>query len=366
MRPQGGILGVKRVSSGDDRLPPLAKWVRAAFLEDYRKLVMIENKPVIPIPVPDYAAYRDDISQRHATELPLNQVPFFSGGNLARLPAPLNRDKQGWPWTSESQVRYSDKASCPKISVVVPSYQQGVFIEETIRSVLLQNYPNTELIIMDGGSSDDTQAVLDHYRDFLSIAVSEKDRGQTHAVNKGFAIADGELYYWLNSDDYLNRDSFNHVVPYFIKDKRLDIVYGDGLLLNEITGAFTADYAPLVLERYLRFGSIVLSHSVFWRANVHCKLWEDLQCAMDAELWLRLFNGRKARHCHYPVGVFRTHPQQKTTDKVNWSQKWEDDYKKYIWKHYAPLSKQTWDYRQREYRVVQKLYRLIRTLFKLK
>jgi glycosyltransferase involved in cell wall biosynthesis len=319
---------------------------------------MTENIPLKPIPFPNYDIYRADLCKRQHFELPLKALPFFAGGNLRQIPTPLNRQKTGWPWTVESTMNFSDAHTCPKISVVVPSYQQGMYIEENIRSVLLQNYPNTELIIMDGGSDDETLKILDHYKDFISLTVSEKDRGQSHAVNKGFSVAGGELYYWLNSDDYLNINSFNTIIPYFIKDNKLDIVYGHGLCVNASSNYVEFDYAPFVLERYLRFGGIVLSHSVIWSARVHCPIWEDLSCAMDAELWLRLFTNKKTKHSHFPIGIFRKHPQQKTAATSGWAKKWAEDFENYIWKYYPSISKPAWEYRTHEYHLFQKIYRI--------
>ncbi|HEY5139639.1 MAG TPA: glycosyltransferase family 2 protein, partial [Methylococcales bacterium] len=91
----------------------------------------------------------------------------------------------------------------PKISIITPSYNQGNYIEETILSVLDQGYPNIEHIIIDGGSTDSTVDILNRYKNHLAYVVSEADRGQSHAINKGFAIASGEIFTWLNSDDRL-------------------------------------------------------------------------------------------------------------------------------------------------------------------
>lgn len=320
---------------------------------------MAENTPLKPIPLPDYSSYQSRLYELYPHAFPLKDVPFSAKGNLKHIPSPLHQQKNGWPWTIESTVKFQDKNNCPKVSVVVPSYQQGMFIEETIRSVLLQNYPNLELIIMDGGSGDSTVDVLNHYKDFISMAVSEKDRGQSHAINKGFSIATGEIFYWLNSDDYLTINGLNNVIPHFISDANLDIVYGDGLTLDDITGDVKIQYAPLVLERYLRFGGIILSHSVFWQKKVHAQIWEDLNCAMDAELWLRLFPGRATKHIRIPIGTARKHADQKTTDTATWFKEWQDDYDKYIWQYYSPISKSIWKYRVYEYRIVQKLYHLL-------
>jgi glycosyltransferase involved in cell wall biosynthesis len=328
---------------------------------------MAKQATLKPIPLPDYDIYRSYLQKAYSKAFPLKQIPFYPGGNLIQIPAPVNVQKTGWPWTVESAIKFTDKDNCPKISVVIPSYQQGPFIEEAIRSVLLQNYPNVELIVMDGGSNDDTVKVLNHYKDFISMAVMEQDRGQSHAINKGFSIAGGELFYWLNSDDYLNRNSLNYIIPFFIKDAALDIIYGDGLLLDDATGSLKIEHAPLVLERYLRFGGVILSHSIVWRKRVHCPVWEDLSCAMDAELWLRLFPGRKSKHIPVPVGTSRKHASQKTTH-TNWIKRWQDDYELYIWEYYTPINKFTWRYRLYEYRIIQKLYRLLLKLkpFRLK
>ena len=99
----------------------------------------------------------------------------------------------------------------PKISVITPSYNQGIYIEETIQSVLNQNYPNLEYIIIDGGSNDSTVEVIKKYESKIDFWVSEKDKGQADAINRGFAKATGDILCWLNSDDYFFPD--NQITP---------------------------------------------------------------------------------------------------------------------------------------------------------
>jgi len=106
----------------------------------------------------------------------------------------------------------------PKISVITVSYNQGRFIKDTIESVLGQNYPNFEHIVMDGGSTDETLDILKSYPHL--IWKSEKDRGQTHALNKAFSIASGDIIAWLNSDDVYELNAFHTIAPYF-KDHRV-------------------------------------------------------------------------------------------------------------------------------------------------
>ncbi|RZL69648.1 MAG: glycosyltransferase [Pedobacter sp.] len=320
---------------------------------------MNENIPIKQIPLASYSSYRARFKQDPEFKLPLKKLHFYQNGNLAKIPKPLQSARKGWPWDLQSELAFFSNKNLPKFSVVIPSYQQGKYLEEAIRSVLLQNYPNIELIIIDGGSSDSTIEVLKYYSNYISFIVSEKDNGQSQAINKGFSIASGDLYYWLNSDDYLNQNSFNKIAPLFIKNKKIDIVYGHGLNLDTLTEKLTLDFAPIVLDRFLRFGGIILSHSVIWRSKIHCKIWEDLQCAMDAELWLRLFNNRKIKHSYYPIGVFRRHPEQKTAVNSGWDDKWTSDFENFIWQYYSPINKFIWKIRSLEYKIVQRIHKFL-------
>jgi glycosyltransferase involved in cell wall biosynthesis len=318
---------------------------------------MKENVPVKPIPLPDYEIYREKICKDKSISFPLKSIPAL---RLHDLPAPLNTKKKGWPWDKDSDLEITG-INLPKVSVVVPSYQQGAYIEETLRSILLQNYPVLELIVIDGGSTDETVEVVNHYKEFISLFISERDNGQSEAINRGFSMASGELYCWFNSDDFFAVNTLNKIAPFFLKDAKLDVLYGDGFMYYEETGITTIDLAPLVLDRYLRVGGIILSHSLVWRSSVHCPIWEDLNCAMDAELAMRLFTGRKFKHAMFPIGVFRKHAEQKTTNSDKWAQKWKEDYEDHIWKHYPAIK--NWKLRMYEYRIVQNLFKKYRNLF---
>ena len=114
----------------------------------------------------------------------------------------------------------------PKISVITPSYNQAQFLERTIRSVIEQDYSNREYIIIDGGSSDASADIIRRYADRLTYWVSEKDNGQAHAINKGFAKASGNLLCWLNSDDFYEPDTLPFIADYFKSNPEVDVVCG--------------------------------------------------------------------------------------------------------------------------------------------
>lgn len=140
----------------------------------------------------------------------------MSGVNWADLPLPPEQ-KTGWPWSEESVAGRAappvlfDGQALPRITVVTPSFNQGQFIEQTIRSVLMQGYPNLEYMIFDGGSSDGSVETIRKYENHLAYWQSEPDRGQSHAINKGFKRSTGQIICWLNSDDYFLPDTLKTV-----------------------------------------------------------------------------------------------------------------------------------------------------------
>jgi len=216
---------------------------------------------------------------------------------LNELPPPPP-DKTGWPWTEESPQLLGampDGKSWPKISIVTPSYNQGQYLEETIRSVLLQNYPNLEYIIIDGGSSDNSVEVIKKYEKWLSYWVSEPDRGQSHAINKGLKIVKGEIIGWLNSDDVYMRGAISTAVEYLLSDHQIAMIYGDCTQTDnasrKISYYKSENYNRNTLIKWWRKSNYIPQPTVFLRKSVFNEvgyLNEKLRFCMDYDLWLRI------------------------------------------------------------------------------
>ncbi|HEY9195696.1 MAG TPA: glycosyltransferase family 2 protein [Mucilaginibacter sp.] len=259
--------------------------------------------------LPNLNLYR---SQKTAAglRLPLPVVNIDSAGLLEKLPAPA-AGKTGWPWTEETSPSiHSNHRNWPKVTIVTPSYNQGQFIEQTIRSVLLQNYPNLEYIIIDGGSTDNTKQVLEKYAPFISYLQSEKDSGQSQAINMGFSIASGEYYAWLNSDDYYLKDTLHTVVSKFLSAK-VNFIYGYGYNYHIKQQRFELLRVLPLFDYFLRIPSLI-QPSCFWAASINQPVWEQLQCSLDYELWLRIVKGQSRLLIKKPLSVAHVHDDAKT------------------------------------------------------
>jgi len=152
---------------------------------------------------------------------------------LQDLPSPPE-GKIGWPWTEQTEVlpdKMPDGSDWPRISIVTPNYNYGHFIEETIRSILLQGYPNLEYIIIDGASTDNSVEIIKKYERWLFYWVSEKDRGQSNAINKGLEKCTGEIFNWINSDDFLEIGGLQNISTAF---KNFDVLAGKVKDFSEI------------------------------------------------------------------------------------------------------------------------------------
>lgn len=205
----------------------------------------------------------------------------------------------------------------PAVTIVTPSLNQGEFIRATIESVLAQDYPRVEYIVMDGGSTDQTSAVVSEYASRLTW-ISEKDRGQAHAINKGFSMAKGEIVAWLNSDDLLLPGAVTQAVNAFAgAPKDVGGVYGEGYLMDR-QGAVTRRFPatePFNLWKLVHLVDYVLQQSTFFRrAAVEQVGWldESLHYALDWDLLIRLGARFGLHYTPEYLGVLREHPEAKS------------------------------------------------------
>lgn len=178
----------------------------------------------------------------------------------------------------------------PLVSIVTPSYNQGRFLRRTIESVLTQSYPNIEYIVMDGGSSDESVDILESYGSRFHW-VSEKDKGQTDAINKGMALAKGEILAYLNSDDVLLPGAIEKVVAFFHRNPYCDLVYGNADYIDEDDGLIgpynTADYS---FDRLIQ-DCMICQPAAFWRKSITDRIgpFDDrLNFVMDYDYWMRI------------------------------------------------------------------------------
>jgi len=250
---------------------------------------------------------------------------------LAELPsAPAG--KTGWPWTEESS-RLTDTAAKGqtrlRISVITPSFNQGEFLEETIRSILLQGYPDLEYLVLDGGSTDGSVEIIKKYSPWINYWVSQPDSGQSAAINQGLRRASGKFATWINSDDLLCKNALvDHVSRYACS---LNTVYVGICVYIDARSNFLSEHQGNVhsLEDLLRIrevwrsdpqrGHIVQPEVLFPRelALSVGGLNADNHRTMDYELWGNLLlSGAKFRYTGIPFGMFREHENQKTHDML--------------------------------------------------
>jgi len=218
--------------------------------------------------------------------------PSRARQNLPRAPFGLS----GWPWTEKQERlpdRLPDGSPWPKISIVTPSYNQGRFLEETIRSVLLQDYPNLEYVIIDGGSKDNSVEIIKKYATWLDYWVSERDLGQSHAINKGWVRQSGALFGWLNSDDTLLPGALAGAALLMWGNPTCGLFYGLSRLIGEhgevLRSRHGGDFC--LLEALRSSKNILAQPSTFISRKALDKvggLDESMEMSMDYDLWVRV------------------------------------------------------------------------------
>ena len=209
----------------------------------------------------------------------------------------------------------------PKITIVTPSYNQGNFLERTIKSVLNQNYPGLEYIIFDGASKDGSVEIIKKYQSHLAFWQSAPDRGQSHAIIKGFERSSGEVLGWLNSDDVLLPNALSLVGAFFKRHPEIDVVYGDSYTIDE-NDRILRETRSVKFNKFAFLTSAFSLHqaSIFWRRAIYFKsrgVNKDDHLTLDRDLWLAFFqSGARFKHLPKPLACFRYYPATKTAQNA--------------------------------------------------
>ena len=212
------------------------------------------------------------------------------------------------------------KKDLPKISVVTPSLNQGRFLEECITSVIKQDYPDFEYIIIDGGSTDNSLDIIAEYKQDLAYSVSEPDNGQSSAISKGFKKAKGDLVAWLNSDDYYLPGAFRKVAEAYGRNPEASFYFGNGLRVDsrgtKKSRFFASETVNFNRDALLYCLNYILQPSTFINASCLKKidfLDEDLDYGMDTDLWLRLSKEKMPAFVPETLAASREYGDTKTS-----------------------------------------------------
>jgi glycosyltransferase involved in cell wall biosynthesis len=239
--------------------------------------------------------------------------------SLETLPS-APKDLLAWPWNYDYKAErliQTGGFTWPKVSIVTPSFNQGQFLEETIRSVLMQGYPNLEYIIIDGGSNDESIEIIRKYEKWLTYWVSEPDAGQADAINKGFRKSCGDYFGWINSDDLLYPQAITRTIKTFLSDKEVDLIYGDveqgwstGKNVKQLYGQ-QIDLKEMLVTLQVP----IPQQGSLWKRSVIERLGgldERWQVVLDREFFTRVAEKCNILYLPGVLGFFRHHSQSKS------------------------------------------------------
>ncbi len=294
---------------------------KQALLNELNSYQLAEKEKVIQELVRRYGVSRHIDQFVRSLSAPLRRIYSRTVAILRPRLGNLNQYSPR-PIQLNSPDTNSSLGESPRISIVTPSFQQGHFIERTLKSVLDQNYPNLEYIVQDGGSQDQTVEVLRAYEGRIASWESRPDTGQSQAINRGFSRATGEIMAWLNSDDLLLPGSLRSIADYFAANPDVDVVYGNRVLIDESDQQIGRWILPGHDNKALSWADYVPQETLFWRRRIWEKsggqVDESFRFAMDWDLLVR-FRDAGARFAHLPrfLGAFRIHEHQKTSAAIN-------------------------------------------------
>ena len=230
-----------------------------------------------------------------------------------------------WPWVDNyvpNRLKAEGSFTFPKVTIVTPSFNQGNFLEETIRSVLLQDYPNLEYVIIDGGSTDNSIEIIRKYERWLAYWVSEHDGGQADAINKGFINSKGEYLGWLNSDDILYPSAISRVVNAFRSEPNIEMIYGD----IDQGQSYDLGVEPLHGEQ-IEFSEMLRTLKVpipqqgsLWKRSVIERVGSldaRWHVVLDREFYIRVAKSSQVRYIPVKLGFFRNHEHSKSISQAS-------------------------------------------------
>lgn len=257
---------------------------------------------------------------------------------LSELPAPPP-GRTGWPWTEETPPAAGDATeNWPSIGIVTPSFNHGAFVEQTIRSVLLQGYPNLEYFVIDGGSTDQSPEIIRRYEPWISGWVSEADRGQSHAINKGFVRCSADVVNWINSDDILMPGALQAVGRAFAESPETDVVLGRcryEYLFDPASSHLDQPAPTLQRIGLLPCVNPVTQPSCFYRRKLLERdppIDESLHYTMDYDLWSYLHHqGARWKLIDETLSTFQfSGPNKTLTGGWNTVEEFDRVYRRYV------------------------------------